>query len=247
MRGLAGTPPPLDGVGKWNVYQQMREYCMQNVRLLYKVWTEFRSQIMKVTRVDGSDEQHEQAGEQQCEECEAEPMQKPTPLLLSLDLGPNNLGYAVLRADGGVVALDAYSWEQAEERPLAFVFKEELQRLLHRVQSVDWCNSGAFLWFRLTESDLDAEVCDRRVGMLVYDRSSVDWVHLRLGGFDEAYDNGEEADVDLDDFGLQSPRTLWQSSNDAHVTFTQHLPLHERWGRPVITMEELLSADGEGF
>ena len=49
MRGKEGTPPPLDGEGKWNHWEKMVEYCEQDVQVLYKVMQEFRSQIMRAT------------------------------------------------------------------------------------------------------------------------------------------------------------------------------------------------------
>ena len=42
-----------------------------------------------------------------------------------------------------------------------------------------WRSSGAFLWFRLTEEDLDEAVYDL-VPLLVYDGTHLEWLHDRL-------------------------------------------------------------------
>ena len=144
---------------------------------------------------------------------------------------------------------DDPSWKQAAQRPLAAVFKEELASLLWRHRSTGWQHTAPFLWFRLTEADLDWEVSRRGgVGMLVYDGAdTVDW--LQEVETDDlihrtAYD---ESEVDLDALGLREHETVWHDAHEAFYVFTCHLVLHKRWGRPGVTVQELFAMEGHGW
>ena len=116
---------------------------------------------------------------------------------------------------------DSLPWEESETRLLAVVFKKELSDLLIQLnaKSSDWRNAAAFLWFKLTENDLNHEFVDDKAGMMVhYDMevgSEVEWLHYSIDGAQEAYD--QDCDVDLYDIGLEVNQTLWQRKNNDHL------------------------------
>ena len=143
---------------------------------------------------------------------------------------------------------DAYSWEQAAQRPLAAVFRVELERLVHRAPR-GWRSSGAFLWFRLTENELNDAVADGAPLLLCDGAGAVEWLHDQRG-LDDAYGaavRGRASDVDLEELRLQTHATLWHGAPNDHLAYTRHLPLHPRWGRPVVRLDDLLASDDHSW
>ena len=139
---------------------------------------------------------------------------------------------------------DTLPWEECETRPLAVVFKKELTDLLIRLdalpRSSGWQDTGEFLWFRLKEEDLNNEFGDEEAGMLVFDGSEIEWLHFRIDGAQEAYSEKDDVDMyaGLYGIGLEVHKTVWQRRYDDHLVFTANLPLHERWGRNVVSIED---------
>ena len=83
---------------------------------------------------------------------------------------------------------DTLPWEEGETRPFAVVFKKELTDILIRLdaKSSDWRNAADFLWFKLTEKDLNHEFVDGKAGIMVqYDMevgSEVESLHYSIDG-----------------------------------------------------------------
>ena len=124
------------------------------------------------------------------------------------------------------------AWVQASQQLLASVFKEELRDLTFD-QSDAWREGGAFLYFRMTERDIEEAIENACCGqpMIVHDGQGIEWLHDTLeekGEFVRACVYGV-ADVYPEDFGLRKHETLWQSKHDAPRSFAQHLSLHPRW------------------
>ena len=129
--------------------------------------------------------------------------------------------------------VDDDCWVQLAQRPLATVFRSELEALVHRAPR-GWRTSGAFLWFRLAEEDLNDAVADGAPLLLCDGAGAVEWLHDQRG-LDDAYSaarRGEGGDVELVELRLQTHATLWHDATDAHLAYARHLALHPCWGRP---------------
>ena len=129
--------------------------------------------------------------------------------------------------------VDDDCWVQLAQRPLATVFRSELEALV-RDAPRGWRASGAFLWFRLAEEDLNDAVADGTPLLLCDGAGAVEWLHDQRG-LDDAYSAARRAstgDVDLEELRLQTHATLWHDATDAHLAYARHLALHPRWGRP---------------
>jgi hypothetical protein len=74
--------------------------------------------------------------------------------------------------------------------------------------------------------------------------SEVEWLHYCIDGAQEAYD--QDCDVHLYDIGLEVNKTLWQRKYNDHLVFTANLALHERWGRNIVSIENVMKALDEG-
>ena len=137
---------------------------------------------------------------------------------------------------------DYLPWEWTAEQPLAMLFRSELDAMLRfQVEDELWKDPGCLV-FRLTEADVQRALHDDNA-MLVYygygDRLT--WLHHQ-GDYDE-YD-GEDA---LAPFSLLPFESDWQTTNGCdYLVYTQHLPLHPKYGRPTIDAGELeRMLDGE--
>ena len=106
---------------------------------------------------------------------------------------------------------------------LPVVFQTELKCMLVRLHVflIDLCG-GAFLYFRLTERDVDW-VVEEEEAMLVFDGDNVDWLHTR----DEYY--GDDYDV-VRRMNLQRHQTLWLQTPLDYLAYTRHLVLHPKYG-----------------
>ena len=80
--------------------------------------------------------------------------------------------------------------------------------------------------------------------MLVFDGSEIEWLHFRIDGAQEAY--SEKGGMALYEIGLEVHNTLWQRKHNDHLVFTANLPLHERWGRNVVSIENVMKVLNEG-
>ena len=112
-------------------------------------------------------------------------------------------------------------YDRIANMALPIVFQSELKYML-RDGSIDLCG-GAFLYFRLTERDVDWAV-EEEEAMLVFDGDRVDWLHSR----DEYYEDDEDV---VRRMNLQRHKTLWLQTPRDYLAYTRHLALHPEYGR----------------
>jgi len=108
----------------------------------------------------------------------------------------------------------------------------------------EWRDSGAFVYFRLTPSDLDDIVAWESDTALIHDGDGLYWLH-NTTGIDVHYGSmsmRHKCNIDLHDLGLRTRDTLWAGDMMTDwMTFTRHLQLHPRLGRPRVQIDDLIT------
>ena len=133
-------------------------------------------------------------------------------------------------------------WEWTAVQPLAMLFRAELRAMLSSLHDEEMETDPGFVVFRVTEDDLDRAVDRVGEALLVYNGDCVDWLHE-----EEDYDEYGGGDV-LEFFGLEPIETKWQVTGGCdYLAFTQHLPLHPRYGRPTIDAGKLATVTKRAF